>query len=345
MNATTTPSVSEKSPLAAVRADGTHTLPKPASVPAEDALEARSRLILAAMVAFRDGDFTMRLPRDWAGNDGRMAEAFNQVVSHQERIVHEVARLSVPLGQDGQLAPRITLPGASGGWTAAVNSLNTLLADRVRPPTEMAPAVGAAAKGETLKLSILKRLRHETSERHAGLEQRMTVMDPHLSRADYRAIVQGFFGYYAPLEARLGASPVWAELAFDFAARRKVPRLEKDLMALGQTAEELPRLPRCTELPELDTMPQVLGCLYVVEGATLGGQVITRHLMATHGITPETGGAFFAGYGAETGARWQAFGAMMTAAAERFGAADEIVASANRTFETLDRWLFPRAVL
>lgn len=90
-------------------------------------------------------------------------------------------------------------------------------------------------------------------------------------------------------------------------------------------------------------MPQVLGCLYVIEGATLGGQVITRHLLATHGITPETGGAFFAGYGAETGPHWQAFGAMITAA-ERFGAADEIVASANRTFETLDRWLFPRAV-
>jgi heme oxygenase len=344
MSATTTPSVAEKSPLAAVRADGTHTLLQPASVPAEDALQARSRLILAAMVAFRDGDFTVRLPRDWAGNDRLMAEAFNQAISHQERIAHEVARLSVPLGPDGQLAPRMTLPGAAGGWAAEVDSLNTLLADRVQPTTEVASAVRAAAKDETPKLSILKRLRQETSERHAGLEQRMTVMDPHLSRTDYRALIEGFFGYYAPLEARLGASPIWAELAFDFAARRKVPRLEKDLMALGKTAEELTRSPRCAELPQLDTMPQVLGCLYVIEGATLGGQVITRHLLATHEITPETGGAFFAGYGAETGPRWQAFGAMITAAAERSGAADEIIASANRTFETLDHWLFPRPV-
>ncbi|MBC8012307.1 MAG: biliverdin-producing heme oxygenase, partial [Burkholderiales bacterium] len=152
-----------------------------------------------------------------------------------------------------------------------------------------------------------------------------------------------FFGYYAPLEARLGASPFWADLAFDFAARRKMPRLEQDLVALGQTAEELTRLPRCAELPELDTLPQVLGCLYVIEGATLGGQVITRHLLATHGITPETGGAFFAGYGAETGPQWQAFGAMITTAAERLGGENEIIASANRTFETLARWLFPHA--
>lgn len=310
----------------------------------EDSPEARSRLILAAMVAFRDGDFTRRLPLDWAGTDRRMAEAFNQAISHQEDIASEVARLSVPVGKDGQLVPRMTLPGASGGWAAAAESLNTLLADRVRPTTEVVPAGGAAATGESLKLGILKRLRHETSERHAGLEQSLTVMDPRLSRADYRALLEGFFGYYAPLESRLGASPVWAELSFDFAARRKVPRLEQDLLALGRTAAELARSPRCTELPELDTIPQVLGCLYVIEGATLGGQVITRHLLAHHALTPETGGAFFAGYGAETGARWRSFGTMLTAAAERFGPADEIVASANRTFETLDRWLFPRAL-
>jgi heme oxygenase len=172
----------------------------------------------------------------------------------------------------------------------------------------------------------------------------MPVMNPNLSRADYRALIEGFFGYYAPLEARLITSPVWIELAFDFAARRKVPRLEQDLVALGLTAGELPRLPRCAALPWLATLPQVLGCLYVIEGATLGGQVITRHLRATHGITPETGGAFFAGYGVETGPQWQAFGAMLTAAAERFGGEGEMIASANRTFETLDRWLFPRAV-
>lgn len=213
------------------------------------------------------------------------------------------------------LAPPIMSPGASGG--------------------------GTAAKGETPRLSILKHLRQETSERHAGLEQSMPVMDPRLSRGDYRALLEGFFGYYAPLEARLSASPVWAELTFDFAARRKVPRLEQDLVALGLTAKELTRLPRCAELPELDTLPQVLGCLYVIEGATLGGQVITRHLLTTHGITPETGGAFFAGYGAATGPQWQAFGTMITAAAERLGGENEIIASANRTFETLDRWLFP----
>lgn len=188
--------------------------------------------------------------------------------------------------------------------------------------------------------TILKRLRSETSERHAVLEQKLPLVDPRLSRDGYRAILEGFFGYYLPLEAQLGGSAVWGELDFEFAARRKVPQLERDLGVLGGTTEDLPQ---CAELPELETIPQVLGCLYVIEGATLGGQIITRHLQANLGITPETGGAFFAGYGGDTGARWQAFGAMITAAAERVGGEDEIIASANRTFETLELWLFPHA--
>jgi heme oxygenase len=122
-----------------------------------------------------------------------------------------------------------------------------------------------------------------------------------------------------------------------------VPRLEADLLALGD--RDLARIPRCEQLPDLDTVPQVLGCLYVIEGATLGGQIITRHLLANLGLTAQAGVAFFAGYGAETGPRWQAFGAMLRGGAQRWGGEEEIVASANTTFETLESWLFPKAAL
>jgi hypothetical protein len=55
-------------------------------VAAADAPEARSRQFLAAMMAFRDGDFSARLPTDWEGTDGRIAEAFNQALAHEDRI-------------------------------------------------------------------------------------------------------------------------------------------------------------------------------------------------------------------------------------------------------------------
>ena len=188
---------------------------------------------------------------------------------------------------------------------------------------------------------MLKRLHDETSERHAALEQRLPLLDPQLSRKSYRCLVTKFHGYYAPLEERMLALPWWEEINFDYVERLKTPRLEQDLIALGGTADELAKNPRCEELPELVAISQALGCLYVIEGATLGGRTITRHLQASLGLMAETGGAFFAGYGAETGRRWQAFGAMLSTVVERRSGEDEIVASANRTFETMGRWLFP----
>lgn len=88
----------------------------------------------------------------------------------------------------------------------------------------------------------------------------------------------------------------------------------------------------------------MLGCLYVIEGATLGGRVITRHLQNQLGTTPDSGGAFFDGYGAETGSRWKAFCTMLSQYADHSADEDRqaaIVAGANRTFETLTHWLFP----
>src|SRR3954468_8203629 len=65
--------------------------------------DARSRQILSAMVAFRDGKFSGRLPGDWDGSEGGIAEAFNQTIDYEDRVAREVARLSVTVGKEGRL--------------------------------------------------------------------------------------------------------------------------------------------------------------------------------------------------------------------------------------------------
>ena len=193
-----------------------------------------------------------------------------------------------------------------------------------------------------MKALILKRLKQATSERHAALEGQLPLLDPCLSREDYHQLLGRFFGYYAPLETRLLALPWPDEIGFDYSGRHKTPRLEQDLIALGETPETLAQLPRCQDLPEVLTLSNLLGCLYVIEGATLGGQIITRHLLINLGLTPETGAAFFNGYGEQTGAHWQTFCKMLTDLTEETSSDEEIIASANRTFETLGQWLFPK---
>ena len=191
------------------------------------------------------------------------------------------------------------------------------------------------------KHMILKHLKEATGSRHAALESRLPLLESGMSRLGYLQFLQRFYGYYAPLEAQLLALPHWPSLGFDYAGRHKTPRLVQDLRALGETPEAIEGVARCQNLPTLASPGHLLGCLYVIEGATLGGQIITRHLEANLGLTPSSGTAFFGGYGAQTGSRWKAFCAMLTAHAGEPGRQDDILCSACQTFETLGHWLFP----
>lgn len=168
----------------------------------------------------------------------------------------------------------------------------------------------------------------------------MPVLDPRMSRETYCQLLRRFWGYYAPLEdsLRTEIEIYWPDDEYICSERAKAPQLAKDLHALGEFSE---LLERCSNLPELKTPAQILGCLYVIEGATLGGQIISKHLLANLGIGPETGAAFFNGYGLSNGNQWQSFRLFLTSNAEPMYQDNEIVVSANATFQTLSQWLFP----
>ncbi|HYM89978.1 MAG TPA: HAMP domain-containing protein, partial [Nitrospiraceae bacterium] len=148
MNKTTIFSSRKNSPSEAMLGNGKPVRPKAGQVPEKNSSEAHSRRILAMMTAFHDGDFSVRLPGEWDGTNGRIAEVFNQIATQEHRITEEVARVSRLVGKEGRLMQRIQLPGAIGGWAAKVSFLNTLIDDLVRPTAEIARTIGAVAKGD-----------------------------------------------------------------------------------------------------------------------------------------------------------------------------------------------------
>jgi len=123
-----------------------------------------------------------------------------------------------------------------------------------------------------MKTPILDRLKQATRERHEVLEGKLPLLDPHLSLDNYRHLVSKFYGYYAPMELMLLALPWWDEVGLNVNERQKAPGLEQDLLVLGYKPETLAQIPRCQHLPEVKSISQFLGCLYVMEGATHGGQ-------------------------------------------------------------------------
>jgi heme oxygenase len=188
----------------------------------------------------------------------------------------------------------------------------------------------------TLDPAVLSRLRMETRVQHEAIEQTLMLMDDTLSLDAYRHRLEQLYGFYKPLEDQIlkAGGPLDEWLAPQ--PRRKVPLLEADLEALGQQAEA--QLALGSQLPALSGVPDFFGCLYVLEGATLGGVLITRHVRKKLGVTPLTGGRFFNGYGEQTGAMWQEFRRAITAFSATTDQQDAIVAAARATFETLQHW-------
>jgi len=104
--------------------------------------------LLAALRAFRRGDFSVRLPRGLTGVDGEIAEAFNDVVEMNDRMTREFERLGETVGRQGKINHRVKLPAAQGSWAASADAVNALIADMVHPTAEMARVINAVAKGD-----------------------------------------------------------------------------------------------------------------------------------------------------------------------------------------------------
>ncbi|MGZ9100112.1 MAG: HAMP domain-containing protein, partial [Brevundimonas sp.] len=115
-----------------------------------------NRQLLAALRAFRRGDFSVRLPSDLDGSDAEIAEAFNDVVELNDRMSREFSRLGEAVGRQGKINARANMPAATGAWADSIDAVNTLIADMVHPTAEMARVIGAVAKGDLSQTMDLK---------------------------------------------------------------------------------------------------------------------------------------------------------------------------------------------
>jgi len=117
-------------------------------------------LLLTALTALRDGQTGVRLPVEWTGVAGKVADVFNEVVEQNERMASELRRLSRVVGKEGKLGQRASIGDVSGFWRDSAESVNELIDDLVHPTSETARVIGAVAQGDlsqTMALEIDER--------------------------------------------------------------------------------------------------------------------------------------------------------------------------------------------
>ena len=92
------------------------------------------------------------------------------------------------------------------------------------------------------------------------------------------------------------------------------------------------------DVPDFADEEDLLGSMYVVEGSTLGGQLISRIIEDRLKLEDGNGYTFYRSYGPELGMMWREFGRFFneSVAPENIGGA---VSGAQRTFEGIRQWL------
>jgi HAMP domain-containing protein/CheY-like chemotaxis protein/signal transduction histidine kinase len=179
-------------------------------------VDAFSRQLLGAMKSFRDGNFSVRLPQDLTGVEGKIADAFNDIVTLAERRARETARVSHMVGREGKLKQRMSVPGAAGGWADEISAINTLIDDFVFPTVEVTRAVGAVAKGDlgqSMALEVDGRPLEGEFLRSARLVNTMidqlSVFTSEVTRVAREVGTEGKLGGQAQVR---GVSGVWKDL-------------------------------------------------------------------------------------------------------------------------------------
>src|SRR5215472_4372328 len=107
--------------------------------------------LLQALQAVRSGDFSVRLPGDRTGMDGKIADTFNEIVAANARMAAELKRVGQVVGKRGQTSQRVRFEPLGGEWGEMEGSINSLIDDLLWPTTEVTRAVSAVAQGDLLR--------------------------------------------------------------------------------------------------------------------------------------------------------------------------------------------------
>jgi HAMP domain-containing protein/CheY-like chemotaxis protein/signal transduction histidine kinase len=193
--------------------------PKPKTVsapaaPANDDLFMRH--LVATLDAVEDGDFSVRLPVDRIGLEGRAAASFNAICARMERFNTSLLRLRRQVGEEGKISERLTIGDSVGSWSERIEAINALVDELSQPTVEMGRVIGAVAKGDLAQQMPLelggRPLKGEylrTAKLVNGMVGQLGAFSVEVIRVAREVGTEGKLGGQAQVK---GVSGVWKEL-------------------------------------------------------------------------------------------------------------------------------------
>jgi HAMP domain-containing protein len=112
--------------------------------------------ILSALLALKNGDFSARLPVEWTGMAGKVADTFNDLAALMSHSTNELSKVSRIVGREGKIQVRLAAGPVKGAWSERVQSVNMLIDCLAHPVSETARVIGAVAKGDLSQTMALE---------------------------------------------------------------------------------------------------------------------------------------------------------------------------------------------
>jgi HAMP domain-containing protein/CheY-like chemotaxis protein/signal transduction histidine kinase len=172
--------------------------------------------LVSVLGAIRDGDFTGRLPTDWTGLEGRVAETINSISLRMERFNTSLMRLRREVGEDGKIGERLPIGDAVGSWAERIEAINSLVDELSQPTVEVGRVIGAVAKGDLSQAMPLelngRSLKGEylrTAKLVNGMVGQLEAFSVEVIRVAREVGTEGKLGGQAQVK---GVSGVWKEL-------------------------------------------------------------------------------------------------------------------------------------
>ena len=107
--------------------------------------------LLSALQLIRSGDFSVRMPGDSVGIEGKIADTFNEIVAANQQMAKELELVGQVVGREGKTRKRVVMGLPQGAWREMEDSINTLIDDLLWPTVQVTGAIAAVAKGDLLK--------------------------------------------------------------------------------------------------------------------------------------------------------------------------------------------------
>src|SRR5271163_4963334 len=211
----TEPSKTTANAVPGVRVD-TKSNGRTATAVEAEPVSADLGVILLSLQTMRDGDFSVRLPGDWTGLAGKIADTFNEIVMANQQMAKELKRVGKVVGKEGRTRERMRFDLPKAAWGEMETSVNTLVDDLLRPTTEVTRAIAAGAKGnltQTVQLDVDGRPLEGEFLRSATIVntmiQQLSVFTSEVTRVAREVGTEGKLNGQAKVP---GVSGVWKDL-------------------------------------------------------------------------------------------------------------------------------------